>query len=554
MAKQPITLIGGGLVGALLAQQLAQRGFAVEVYEKYPDPRVVRLAGGRSINLALAERGLQALRTAGLADDVLRHAVMMRGRMVHALDGSTSLQRYGVDDSEVIWSVSRSTLNTLCLGAAEAAGATIHFGQSPHSFDFDRQRMQVTDADGATREVAFGMLIGADGAGSGVRAAMNAYAPLGERVESLGHGYKELEIPPADELPAGVSRGSGAVGQFALEPHALHIWPRGGYMCIALPNTEGSFTVTLFLPNDAPPNQSMSACFDCLPDADAAAEFFRQEFPGLLPLIPAFAEDYDGNPVGTLSTLYLDRWHLDGRALLIGDAAHAIVPFHGQGMNCGFEDTVVLTDLLCASPNDSAGVFAEFQRIRQPDANAIAAMALENYVEMRDSVADPHYLAKRELGVLLADRAPAYFMSRYRMVTFTHLPYAYALDRGRVQDALLDKLLHHSNDVAGVDIEAAAIVGEHDWGFITAWNPLSLPREETLNLSAQRSLASSLKDLPDSRVLPAIGIGSNGWSEPSFFVTGSSTSVLDILASEYRQNAYVYGQGASPAQLRMLRR
>jgi kynurenine 3-monooxygenase len=450
MAKQPITLIGGGLVGALLAQQLAQRGFAVEVYEKYPDPRLIGFSGGRSINLALAERGLQALRTAGLADDVLRHAVMMRGRMVHGRDGSTSLQRYGVDDSEVIWSVSRGTLNTLLLDAAEAAGARIHFGQSPHGIDFDRQQMLVNDAAGTTRRVPFGMLIGADGAGSGVRAAMNAYAPLGERVESLGHGYKELEIPPVDELPASLVRGSGAYGQFAIEPHALHIWPRGGYMCIALPNTEGSFTVTLFLPNDG-----SSPSFAGLPDAATAAAFFREDFPGLLPLIPQFVEDYDGHPVGTLSTLYLDRWHLDGRALLIGDAAHAIVPFHGQGMNCGFEDTVVLTDLLAEAPNDSADVFAEFQRIRQPDANAIATMALENYVEMRDSVADAHYLAKRELGVLLAERAPGHYMARYRMVTFTHLPYAYALERGRAQDALLDDLLHESNDVASVDLDAA---------------------------------------------------------------------------------------------------
>ncbi len=450
MAKQPITLIGGGLVGALLAQQLAQRGFAVEVYEKYPDPRFIGFSGGRSINLALAERGLQALRTAGLADDVLRHAVMMRGRMVHARDGSTSLQRYGVDDSEVIWSVSRGTLNTLLLDAAEAAGAQIHFGQSPHDIDFDRQHIQVTDAGGSTRRVPFGMLIGADGAGSGVRAAMNACAPLGERVESLGHGYKELEIPPVDELPAPLVRGSGAYGQFAIEPHALHIWPRGGYMCIALPNTEGSFTVTLFLPNDG-----SSPSFASLPDAATAAAFFREDFPGLLPLMPKFVDDYDGHPVGMLATLYLDRWHLDGRALLIGDAAHAIVPFHGQGMNCGFEDTVVLTDLLAEAPNDSADVFAEFQRIRQPDANAIATMALENYVEMRDSVADAHYLAKRELGVLLAERAPGHYMARYRMVTFTHLPYAYALERGRAQDALLDDLLHESNDVASVDLDAA---------------------------------------------------------------------------------------------------
>jgi kynurenine 3-monooxygenase len=454
MAKQPITLIGGGLVGALLAQQLAQRGFAVEVYEKRADPRLAGFIGGRSINLALAERGLQALRTAGLADDVLQRAVMMRGRMVHDRDGNSSLQRYGVDDSEVIWSVSRGALNMLLLDAAEAAGVQFHFGQSLVRADFDQQRIRMIDETGVERSQQVGMLIGADGAGSAVRAAMNAYSPLGERIESLGHGYKELEIPPSSELPPAVLKLSGGHDQFALEPNALHIWPRGSYMCIALPNTEGSFTVTLFLASQSPA-QNVAPSFAGLPNADAAAAFFSEQFPGLLSLLPRFNEDYDSHPVGTLSTLYLDRWHLDGRALLVGDAAHAIVPFHGQGMNCGFEDTVVLANLLAAAPNDSADVFAEFQRVRQPNANAIATMALENYLEMRDSVADPHYLAKRELGALLAERAPEHYMARYRMVTFTHLPYAYALERGQAQDVLLEQLLRNTTRVADVDLDAA---------------------------------------------------------------------------------------------------
>ena len=449
MAKH-LTLIGGGLVGALLAQQLAGRGFAVDVFEKRPDPRVAGFTGGRSINLALAERGLQALRKAGLADDVLQRAVMMRGRMVHTTDGRSGLQRYGVDDSEVIWSVSRGALNMLLLDAAEAAGVKFHFGQSLANADFDRQRLQLVNEQGVTRELDAPIVIGADGAGSSLRAAMNAYSPLGERVESLGHAYKELEIPSAGGLSAELINRSGGHDQFALEPHALHIWPRGGYMCIALPNTEGSFTVTLFLPAQGP-----HPSFATLGDATQARAFFEQDFPDLLPLIPDFANDYDGHPVGTLSTLYLQRWHLDGRALLIGDAAHAIVPFHGQGMNCGFEDTVVLASLLAESPDDTADVFAEFQRIRQPNSDAIAAMALENYVEMRDSVADPHYLAKRALGALLAERAPEHFMARYRMVTFTHLPYAYAYERGRAQDVLLDQLLRGSADAASVDLNAA---------------------------------------------------------------------------------------------------
>ena len=439
MSRQAITLIGGGLVGALLAQLLARRGFEVEIFEKRPDPRRAGFVGGRSINLALAERGLQALRTAGLADDVLERAVMMRGRMVHPLEGAYGLQRYGVDDSEVIWSVSRGGLNMLLLDAAEAAGVKLYFGQSLTHADLDARRIVLADESGTQREHDAAVLIGADGAGSALRAAMNDYLPLGIRIESLGHGYKELEIPPA----TGAER-------FAIEPNALHIWPRGGYMCIALPNTEGSFTVTLFLPAHGP-----HPSFDTLPNSSAASAFFREDFPDLLPLIPHFANDYDSHPVGSLSTLYLDRWHVDGRALLIGDAAHAIVPFHGQGMNCGFEDTVVLADLLAEAGRDTADAFAEFQRIRQPNANAIAAMALENYIEMRDSVADPHYLAKRELGVRLAERAPKHFMARYRMVTFTHLPYAYVYERGRAQDQLLEQLLRYSTSANDVQLDAA---------------------------------------------------------------------------------------------------
>jgi kynurenine 3-monooxygenase len=447
MQQQPITIIGAGLVGALLAQQLARRGIAVSVFEKRADPRSAGFVGGRSINLALAERGLQALRRSDLADAVLQQSVMMRGRMVHALDGASGLQRYGVDDSEVIWSVSRATLNILLLDAAERAGARFHFGQTLTGADFPARRIDLTDSQGVSRSIDAPTVIGADGAGSAVRAAMNAASELGERVEALGHGYKELEIPPASELREPPTT---AQGRFALEPNALHIWPRGGYMCIALPNTEGSFTVTLFLPaHGAAPS------FASLPDAAAANAFFAAQFPDLLPLIPGFAHDFDAHPVGTLSTLYLDRWHLDDRAVLIGDAAHAIVPFHGQGMNCGFEDTTALVDLLAAEPRDRAGVFAEFQRVRQPDTNAIAEMALENYVEMRDAVVDPHYLAKRELGAAFAARAPQHYMARYRMVSFTHLPYAYALERGRAQDALMQTLLHGQRRVADIDLDAA---------------------------------------------------------------------------------------------------
>lgn len=440
MAKQVITLIGGGLVGALLAQLLATQGFTVSVFEKRADPRrIARFTRGRTINLAVAERGLQALRTAGLAEHALRKSVMMRGRMVHPFEGAPGLQRYGIDDSEVIWSISRSGLNTLLLDAAEAAGATFHFGQTLASADIDAQRITLADSDGVQREQDAALLIGADGAGSALRAAMNVYQSLGIRVEPLGHGYKELEIPPLD--------GSH---RFAIEPHALHIWPRGGYMSIATPNITGSFNVTLFLPRHGP-----HPSFDTLPDTAAASDFYREIFPDLFSLMPRLAEDYGNHPVGTLATLYLERWHVDGRAVLIGDAAHAMGPFHGQGMNCGFEDAVVLAELLADFHHDAADAFAKFQHIRQPNADAIAAMTLENYVEMRDSVADPHYVAKLKLGARLTEAAPRHFMSRYRMVTFTLLPYAYAYERGYAQDQLLEKLLRDYRDPDDVPIDIA---------------------------------------------------------------------------------------------------
>jgi kynurenine 3-monooxygenase len=446
MSGKEITVIGAGLVGSLIATLLSQRGFKVDVFEKRPDPRTAGFAGGRSINLALAERGLHALRATGLAEEVLAQAVMMRGRMVHERDGSTNLQRYGVDDSEVIWSVSRGGLNTLMLDAAEAAGASVHFDQSLLAADIAQGTATMIDGGGRTRQVDAPILIGADGAGSALRGLMAAVTPLGERIEGLGHGYKELEIPPM----AGSGEPS-STEPFAIEPNALHIWPRGNYMCIALPNREGSFTVTLFLAN-----AGEYPSFARLPDAASASRLFGDDFADALALMPDFAGDYDAHPVGTLATLYLDRWHLDGRALLIGDAAHAILPFHGQGMNCGFEDAAELAGLFATTPDDTRAVFAEFQRRRKPNADAIAAMAIENYIEMRDSVADPHYLRKRALGSMLAERVPTHYMPRYRMVTFTHLPYAYAYERGRAQDCLLEQLLKGHDTVESVDLGAAA--------------------------------------------------------------------------------------------------
>ncbi len=455
-ADRRITLIGAGLVGGLLATLLAQRGFKVQVFERRSDPRRAGYEGGRSINLALAERGRHALRVAGLQSVIDPITVMMRGRMIHDIDGNClPLQRYGRDDSEVIWSVSRGALNIAVIDAAEKAGAIIHFDQRLDRVDWDGMRLHVTDDQtGESREVEATCLIGSDGAGSALRKAMSEVADLGERFEPLDHGYKELEIPaladfPAGTLPANLEAAVARGERYAMEPNALHIWPRGNYMCIALPNSEGSFTVTLFLPNEGDPS------FATLTSADDAMTFFQRDFGDAVPLIPDLADDFASNPVGMLGTLYLDRWNIDGRALLVGDASHAIVPFHGQGMNSGFEDAVELADLLAASPDDIGGVFDEFSRRRKPNADAIAEMALDNYIEMRDRVDDADFLLMRELDRTLSDAVPSHWMTHYAMVTFSRMPYSVALERTRMGEALLRELTAGKASLDEIDLALA---------------------------------------------------------------------------------------------------
>ncbi len=440
--KRSITIIGAGLAGALLGTLLAREGWSVQVYEKRGDPRLKGYEGGRSINLALAERGRHALRQADADDAVMRQAVMMRGRMVHSLDGRLQLQRYGRDDSEVIWSIHRGDLNITLLDLAEQAGAQLHFHHRLESVDFDAGLARfVDDRVGQNRDIAFESLVGADGAGSSLRAAMKQKAELGERTDFLDHSYKELEIPPA------------ADGDFRMEPNALHIWPRGRYMCIALPNDEKTFTVTLFLPNQGDPS------FATIRSGAEARALFQRDFPDALRLIPTLEQDWERNPPGLLATLYLDRWHIEGRAVLLGDAAHAMVPFHGQGMNCAFEDCVSLARHLL-SHDDRAAAFAAFEAERQPNALAIQKMALENYLEMRDRVDNTDFLLQRELELALQERHPGRFVPHYAMVTFMLIPYATALERSEIQRDILTNATHGLDSLAQVDwmsVDAAVL-------------------------------------------------------------------------------------------------
>jgi kynurenine 3-monooxygenase len=431
-AERSITLIGGGLAGALLAILLARRGWSVDVYERRGDPRVEGYAGGRSINLALAERGLRALRQAGADDAVLKQAVMMRGRYVHPLHGEPGLQRYGRDDSEVIWSINRGELNLVLLDIAESHGARLHFDHALERVDFvDHVATFRHHAETVARP--FHALVGADGAGSTLRAEMAKVQPLGERTDWLDHGYKELEIPPA------------ADGGFRIEPNALHIWPRGHYMCIALPNDERTFTVTLFMPH-----AGAYPSFEQVQNGIDAMALFEAQFPDTLPLIPALRHDYEANPVGNLASLYLDRWHLGSQAVLLGDAAHAMVPFHGQGMNCAFEDCVALAEHLERTPS-LADAFAAFEAERKPNAEAIQRMALENYIEMRDKVDDAEFLLQRQLELALQERHPGRFVPHYAMVTFMRIPYAMALHRSEVQRDILVEATRGLASLDGVD-------------------------------------------------------------------------------------------------------
>lgn len=439
MTKQPdqVTLIGAGLAGSLLAVFLARRGFEIDVYERMPDMRCHALPAGRSINLALAHRGIRALEAVGLYPEVQKLLIPMRGRMLHEKSGGLSLAMYGRTPTEVIHSVSRPGLNMLLMDAAEKAGARLHFNQRCADMDFDRGEVTLVDEAGTQRTLAAPTLIATDGGGSAVRQALARRRGIAVQEDILPHAYKELTIP------------AGTGGTHQMEKEALHIWPRGGHMLIALPNLDGSFTVTLFLAREGQPS------FASLEDPDALRRFFTTDFPDALQMIPVLTEEFYAHPTGLMGTVHASSWHADGNTLLLGDAAHAIVPFHGQGMNCALEDCLALDQCLERLGSDWEQVFTEFERLRRPNAEAIAAMALENYVEMRDAVRDPRFQLQKQLGFLLEERHPGIFVPRYSMVMFHHLPYSEARQRGLIQQRILDSLTERAGNLDGVDMVRA---------------------------------------------------------------------------------------------------
>ena len=438
MTAKHIHIVGGGLVGGLAAIVLAKLGLKVSLSERRADMRKVKVAAGRSINLAVTARGLKALSEVGLKEQVLAMAVPMKGRMLHDIDGKTTFVPYGQKEHEVIHSVSRGDLNKLLLiKAGEFANVEMAFNRRCTGYR-DSVLTFIDEETGKEEPVKADVVIGTDGAGSALRQAMQAQVKgFIESQDVLAHSYKELSIPAAE------------VGGFRMEKNALHIWPRKNYMLIALPNLDGSFTVTFFFPREG--QESFSALKT---PADVTA-FFTQHFPDAAALMPVLAEDFFANPTGVMVTVKCAPWHAEGKLMLLGDAAHAIVPFFGQGMNCGFEDCSAF-GMLLKQELDWKTLFTRLETERKPNADAIADMALENFIEMRDTVADPKFQLKKQIGFELERRYPGKFVPRYAMVVFhPEIPYAEAKQRSEVQDRVLDDLSAHITAISQVDWQKA---------------------------------------------------------------------------------------------------
>jgi len=433
--RDNITLIGSGLTGPLLAISLAQRGFPVQLYERRPDMRRVRISAGRSINLALSTRGIHALREAGLWGEIADILIPMRGRMMHSVTGELTFMPYGKDETEFINSVSRADLNIALMNAAEKAGVSIRFNERCTGFDLRASAVHLRNEDtGVESVVDSRIVIGTDGATSAVRTEMLKLPRFNFSQQYLDYGYKELTIP------------AGTDGRHIFETHALHIWPRGTFMLIALPNIDGTFGCILFLPFEGG-----DISFEALDTEAKVMSFFEVQFPDALRLMPNLIENYFENPTGVMVPVKCSPWHVDGEALLLGDAAHAIVPFFGQGMNCAFEDCTYFLELLDRYGSDWPMLFSAFEKARKADTDAIADLAIENFIEMRDRVADPRFLFRKKVELELEKKYPGRFVPKYAMVTFHRTPYSIAAQRGAVQDDMLGELCDSVQRLEDID-------------------------------------------------------------------------------------------------------
>lgn len=427
-----ITIIGAGLVGSLLSILLAKEGFQVKVYEKRPNPLTTEAESGRSINLALSYRGIKTLEMAGVAEKVMKLTIPMEGRMLHEPNGQTILQPYG-EAGQQINSVSRSGLTALLIEEAiEKYGVSFFFNMSCEGIDPENKFVRFTNSESGDRiKESFDLIIGADGAFSAVRSSMQKFIDMDFSLETLEHSYKELHIHPGPNF------------SHQLYKNALHIWPRKQFMLIALPNLDGSFTVTLFLATEG------DISFQFLKDKDTVEAFFSDYFPDALPLIPDLAEQFSKNPTSFLGTIRCSPWIYQDKVMLIGDAAHAIVPFYGQGMNAGFEDCRILIELIRENQNlDWKIILNKFQEERKENADAIAELALRNFHEMRDDVADEKFLLRKKIEAEIHKRFPHY-LPLYTMVTFSDLSYKEALEKGNKQKAFMDEIME-TKHIAGI--------------------------------------------------------------------------------------------------------
>ncbi|MCG8808422.1 FAD-dependent monooxygenase [Tenacibaculum finnmarkense] len=431
--KDNILIIGAGLCGSLLALRLAQRGYKVAVYESRPDLRTVDISAGRSINLALSDRGFKALRLAGVAEKAREICIPMYGRLIHDIEGNTFSSNYSGRDNECINSISRGDLNAILLTEAEKhENVTIHFNKKCTSVDIENTIAHFKDYQ--TKEefsVNAEVIFGTDGAGSVLRKSyyLERKFLFSYSQNYLSHGYKELEIP------------ANKIGNHQISNEHLHIWPRGAYMLIALPNMDGSFTVTLFLSYDEGKYN-----FNNLTSEEKITEFFETQFPDALKLIPSIKEEFLNNPTGALGTVKCSPWHYKNKTILLGDAAHAIVPFYGQGMNASFEDITVFDAVLNENLGDWETVFKTYEKARKENTDAIADLAIDNFHEMKNHVANPLFKEKRKLEMDLEKAFPNEYFSKYSMVTFKDdVPYAQAMKKGRAQDKALLNMVADSD-------------------------------------------------------------------------------------------------------------
>jgi kynurenine 3-monooxygenase len=424
--SRSVTILGAGLVGSLLSIILRKRGYEVAIYERRPDMRKASISAGKSINLAMSVRGWNALAMAGLKNNMEALAIPMYGRYLHQQDGNTAFQPYS-RNNEAIYSVSRGELNKKLMSLAEQNGVSLHFDHRCAKVDVAENKAHFQMPDGSEKILQADLLFGADGAFSALR---NSYTHL-DRVNAtqnyLEYGYKELCIPPTTD------------GGWYMEKNALHIWPRGKFMMIALPNTDGTFTCTLFMPFEG------DVSFAHLKTKDETTAFFNQYFADAVPLMPTLLDDFFTNPTSSLITTHIFPWHYKDKSCLIGDAAHAIVPFYGQGMNAGFEDCTVLAGLLDTHKEDWDTILKQYQLKRKPNGDAVAQLALLNFVEMRDKVAEPKFLERKKIEKELGNRYPKQFISVYEMVSFSHIPYATALKCIETQDKLLERIMNEGD-------------------------------------------------------------------------------------------------------------